>query len=416
MFKFDQLLDKFVKRDLEVGLVPMLLGEPGIGKSSWAQALATSMATKCFTLACNQLADKADLTGARLVPDGEDKNGVTRYKQVFYPHAVIADAIKYASENPRQRPILFLDEINRTTADVTSAALSLPTLRAIGSMKLPDNLTIIIAGNDKGNITSLDEASISRFVLYRTIPDVATFFTVNPNLNPFVAAVLKRNPETIFCKTVDLIAVGQKGKDDDDDDIMATLDEIIDEGDEMRQLTTSRTITAVSDWLNLFSQQEMIEALSITYVEDGTETNALQEGIEGHVGKTRFAALLMGEIVNGISSMQTNVASGQNIGKPQCYDDLKAKGLTTVQELNEFVETMSTNDKSSCLLYALYEKEDNKVIIAALAAETPKLESNDMKTLMLLASNEQIDIENKNAFLNTGTPIAAMLGVVLETA
>ena len=76
MFKFDQTLMNFVRKDLVMGLIPMLLGEPGIGKSSWLIALAELMHTKCFVLACNQLADKADLTGARLFPVA-DANGQT---------------------------------------------------------------------------------------------------------------------------------------------------------------------------------------------------------------------------------------------------------------------------------------------------------------------------------------------------
>ena len=64
--KFDKTLMTCVSANVHDNLVPMLLGEPGIGKSSWVEALATKLKTKCFTLACNQLADKADLTGARL--------------------------------------------------------------------------------------------------------------------------------------------------------------------------------------------------------------------------------------------------------------------------------------------------------------------------------------------------------------
>lgn len=157
--KFNDTLKTVVKTDIKNGLIPMLLGEPGIGKSSWVEDLANDLGTKCFTLAVNQLADKADLTGARLIPVKLD-NGETTYKQFFYPHAVIHDAIDYANKNPNETPILFMDELNRTTPDVTSEALSIPTLRSIGSIKLPDNLRIITAGNDKGNITSLDEASI----------------------------------------------------------------------------------------------------------------------------------------------------------------------------------------------------------------------------------------------------------------
>src|SRR5690606_36536525 len=114
-------------------------------KSSFVEDLAKAMDTKAFVLACNQLADKADLTGGRLVPY-ETAGGETSYKQVFYPHQVIQDAIDYALANPREWPILFLDEINRSTSDVTSAALSLPTLRQIGSISLPKNLRLMIAG------------------------------------------------------------------------------------------------------------------------------------------------------------------------------------------------------------------------------------------------------------------------------
>ena len=196
--KFDNVLMTCVRKDLEKNLIPMLLGEPGIGKSSWLMALADMMHTKCFVLACNQLADKADLTGARLVPVTDEDGNVKSYKQEFYPHAVIHDAIEYANEHPHETPILFMDELNRTTPDVTSEALSIPTLRAIGSVHLPNNLRVVIAGNDKGNVTSLDEASISRFVLYRTQPDVETFISVNPELNPFVRNVLNAHPECIF--------------------------------------------------------------------------------------------------------------------------------------------------------------------------------------------------------------------------
>ena len=66
--KFDNTLMKLVKADLKCGIIPMLLGEPGIGKSSWTIDLCKELHTKVFVLASNQLADKADVTGARLVP------------------------------------------------------------------------------------------------------------------------------------------------------------------------------------------------------------------------------------------------------------------------------------------------------------------------------------------------------------
>ena len=103
MFKFDETLMDFVRRDIEHGSIPMLLGEPGIGKSSWLANLADLLHTKCFTLACNQLADKADLTGARLVPVVDDKGSTTGYKQVF-PTLSSMTPSRTPSRTPGRRP------------------------------------------------------------------------------------------------------------------------------------------------------------------------------------------------------------------------------------------------------------------------------------------------------------------------
>ena len=418
--KFDQTLMNFVRKDIDKNLIPMLLGEPGIGKSSWLENLAELMHTKCFVLACNQLADKADLTGARLVPIYKtilDANGnptgeqeIVDYKQVFYPHAVIHDAIEYAESHPRETPILFLDELNRTTPDVTSEALSIPTLRSIGSKQLPNNLRVVIAGNDKGNVTSLDEASVSRFVLYRVQPDVGTFMAVNAELNPFVKNVLQAHPECIFCKTV---PVSVTGSDTDDDDDNVSIEEILDDGEDMAQITTPRTISAISNWLNAFTNQELMAALASTHVQDGQEISDLQEAIEGHVGKTNFAIFLLNEIANNV--MNTNNQSATvTVGKPQVYDTMKT--CPDMSALNNLITNMSDNDKSGCLLYAMYEKEDNTRYITALAPHVNKLLSNDMKTLMSLASNDQLDSENVHALLSTNSTIAQMLSVILETS
>ena len=218
--KFNSTLTNVVVKIMKTGRVPMLLGEPGIGKSSWTEALAEAMHTKCFTLACNQLADKADLTGARLVPiteekaqpDGSTVTTTVGYKQVFYPHAVVMDAVLYAKKHKRETPILFLDELNRTTSDITSELLSIPTMRKLGDVELPPNLKVLTAGNDKGNITTLDSASISRFFLVHVDPDTSTFLSLDPNLNKFVRSVLEAHPECIFCKEITQIST-----DDDDD-------------------------------------------------------------------------------------------------------------------------------------------------------------------------------------------------------
>ena len=403
---FQDTVEKIINNSKQV---PMLLGEPGIGKSSWIEDLGRKLHTKVFTLACNQLADKADLTGARLVPV-ETPTGETTYEQVFYPHAIIRRAIAYAIENPHETPILFLDELNRTTPDVTSALLSIPTLRTIGNTDLPDNLRVIIAGNDKGNITTLDEASVSRFVLFPVEPDVETFIQVNTQLNPFVKTVLMQHPESLFCKMVQTVT--SQSDDDDDDDGMTSIDEILDDGEDMNQITTPRTITGVSNWLNCYDNAALMTLLQETHNRDGEEVSLLQEIIEGFTGRTNFTKFLMAEIATNLMTVnnQSNVTS---VPKPQCYD--KMKQCPDITALNQFISTMSDHDKSGCLVYALYEKTDNKAYInAILASGITTLESNDMKSLMSLFGSDQLDDANVATFISNNAPLAVTLSSILS--
>lgn len=396
--KFDSILTKFVANDLKTGKVPMLLGEPGIGKSSWTEALAKSMQTQCFTLAVNQLADKADLTGARLVPTGNGNN----YKQVFYPHEVIMDAVEYAANHPRETPILFLDEINRTTTDVTSAALSIPTMRRIGSVKLPSNLVVMVAGNDKGNITSLDEASVSRFVLYRTEPDTQTFLDLHSDLNPFIKSVLTKNPSLIFCKTLNVAS----DTDDEESEMTYSIDDIISDGSDMQQITTPRTLISLSDWLNLFSKDEIMQLLATPAVVNGDNTNLLMEGIIGHTGYTNFALALENEIQTNINITALNTMS-KTPTKPVAYDTLKSQ--SDLAALQSFIDTMSDAEISACLTYGIFEKTSNENILLPLSRKATKLMPDDMKMLMSMVGSETYDKNNWDAVANSGTKIGAIL-------
>ena len=408
--KFNDTLMALVDADIQSGLIPMLLGEPGIGKSSWVEALGQRNCTKVFVLPCNQLADKADLTGGRLVPI----EGTEDYKMVFYPHSVIMDAIKYAEEHPHEFPILFMDELNRTTPDVTSECLSIPTLRAIGNKQLPKNLRVITAGNDKGNITSLDEASISRFVLYHVAPDIDTFLGLDADLNPFVRQVLLDHPETIFCKrvyTATAAAASNNNGNDDDEDETVDIDSIIDDAEEMNQIATPRTISGVSRWLNKFSNEQLMALINDTRLIDGVEVSAMEEALEGHTGKTRFTKLLLQEIATKVSTVN-NQSNAINVTKPQCYDSFKS--CADMNALNQFIANMSQVEKSATLVYALYEHVDNSRYIQALAPSFDMLEGNDARILMRLVTSDMIDDSNKEALLHTSCTLSNTLSIMLN--
>jgi len=407
--KFSSALLDVVAIDLEMNIVPALMGEPGIGKSSFAEDLARRMNTKCFVLPVNQVADKADLTAPRLLPY-KMTNGEEGFKQHFFPHQVIQDAIDYANDNPRETPLLLLDEINRTTADVTSAALSMPTLRRIGSSDLPTNLRLMIAGNNKGNVTTLDEASLSRFSIYNVEPDAATLIEIlGDTLNPWVAKVLTQYPNLVFQKSAPNALVSDGS--DDDDDTTATMADLFDSGDEMRQLTTPRTIDAMSRWLNKVDMGKLQELLQTPTDIEGRSTTLLNEVIEGHIGNTDFATHLVANIADSLANGGNSAPAAYTAPKPSIYDDLK--GAPTASEMIDIINGLTDREKSGSLLYALYEKADNTRLLAELASVTVRLETEHTQDLVKLASTLQLDEGNVEAFLNTGEPIAESMRMIL---
>lgn len=376
---------------LEAGRVPALMGEPGIGKSSFVEDVAKRTNTRCFTLPCNLLADKADLTGARLVLD--EKTGI--WSQKFFPHDTISQAISYAKNNPNEQPILFLDEINRTTSDVTSGTLTLVTLRRIGNEDLPKNLRIIVAGNDKGNVTALDDASISRFAIINVAPDASTLIEIlGDNLHPWVKKVLEEHPETVFVKnTNEQIAVD--GQDDEDDDATVSVFDLFDGTEEIRPFATPRTIDGVSRYLNVLSFDKIVSLMATPSVtRDGRSISYLQEVIEGLTGNTSFTTLLMGIISDELSKGSTGTQNAQRVVKPRIYDKLKEASKTSIDAINQVIATMTDNDASGCFVFAMYEREDNTTIIQALNERLDKLAQNHINELIVLWSSGALYSKN----------------------
>lgn len=422
-FKFNDTLKTLVMHDLANNQIPMLLGEPGIGKSSWVEDLAKEMKTKSFTLACNQLADKSDLTGARLVPT-TDAKGRTDYTQKFYPHVVISKAIKYAEEHPKETPILFLDELNRTTSDVTSEALSIPTMRSIGDRPLPANLRIITAGNDKGNVTSLDTASVSRFVLYQVEPDVATFEKLDQNLNHAILVVLRKHPDYIFAvpQNDDYDAIMKDSDDDDDDDDDRNSEKpllaAITEGDQLNQLTTPRTISGLSNWLNSFTNDELKALLGDIIVDkDNEQSNALREAIIAHTGKTEFSDAVADEILDEVNDPANDANQKANqivVNKPAHYDQLKqAETLDDADQL--ITDVFDSDEVEQALIYALYDKESLENIIKVLVAHAPKtLTKSNTQLLTKLALDGKLNPDNVDACLNASGDIVRYVSPYLS--
>lgn len=409
---FNELLVTTTVKLLDANRVPALMGEPGIGKSSFVEDVARRTNTRCFTLPCNLLADKADLTGARLVLD--EKTGI--WSQKFFPHDTISQAINYAKDNPNEQPILFLDEINRTTSDVTSGTLTLVTLRRIGNEDLPKNLRIIVAGNDKGNITALDDASVSRFAIINVAPDASTLIEVlGKSLHPYVKTVLEKHPETVFVKNTNEQVVADGQDDDDDDNATVSVFDLFDGTEEIRPFATPRTIDGVSQYLNVLSFEEVASLMATpSTTRDGRHVSYLQEVIEGMTGNTSFTTLLMGVISDELSKGNTGNNNAQRVVKPRIYSELKEAAKTSVDAVNQVVATMTDNDASGCFVFAMYEREDNAVIIQALNERLNNLAQNHINDFILLLSSGALYAKNCETVNRLDHGLAKQLNMFIE--
>lgn len=377
-----------IDKILNSNKIPMLVGEPGIGKSSLVENLAQTRNTVVFTLFCNQLADTSDLTGLRLLPYNKvlnDGSTVQSYQQVFYPHKVITDAIDYAEANPSQFPILFLDELNRTTPDVTSALLSIPTARTCGSFTLPNNLKVIIAGNNKGNVTSLDSASISRFVCIPVEADAKTLMKLpNIKLHETIQTVLTNHPKLVYCTE-------QIGDSDD------VIDAMLFEESEMTQFTTPRTIVALSDFLFECTVEELKSYAFEMIPTADKDISILEQIIYGHVGKTQFAVSVLAQIADFVQTKSSNITQ-ETITKPQAYDNLVA--CTNIEQLDAIVANLPVVDLSSCFIFALCEQKNNEYIIIAILKKLNQLTHDESTKLVKHVVNNKVYLPNVEVVTN----------------
>lgn len=408
--------------NLKARQTPALLGEAGIGKSSLIEDLAREFKTKVFTLPVNQLADRADLTGVRMT---QDEHG--NWGQSFFPHTTIMEAISYAERNPNEEPILFLDEFNRASSDITSAILSFQTLRRIGTIDFPDNLRLIVAGNDKGNVTSLDKASITRFAVYRVKPDIDTFLSIQ-ELNPFVERVLTKYPGDLLAPVLmDIIEKDDDDEDDDDDNRFDISSEYLDE-DGFEQATVPRTITATSDWLNSMgmdasgSDDEMIVLKSLLAQTSVDDTNdILRIGLMAQAGNTDFTQHLYEEIrehfyqgVNG--SIKTQKAVLHKFRPKQDFINDLSKAQDT-QDVNALIAGLNDTEKQDAMIWLfetrnVTEVNNNDAVVSAIKELADGISSFDGSHMQglnaILAQSSSANERSMKTFIETNSASANM--------
>ena len=144
---------------LDAGLVPMLSGAPGIGKSDLGRAVMGERGlTLMIDLRASQL-EPTDLVGIPEVVDGQ-----TRWtRPAWFPE-------------PGSKGVLFLDEITDAPRGVEAGLSQLVLDRVVagGAYKLPDGWIIIAAGNrrkDRASAGSMSTALANRLVHFNVEGD-----------------------------------------------------------------------------------------------------------------------------------------------------------------------------------------------------------------------------------------------------
>lgn len=405
--KFNDVLKKTMLAVLKTGRVAYLRGEGGIGKSKFLECFASEFGFSYYHLASNQLAEKADLTAVQYEPHPTKP----RKNPVYYPHKTIQNAIDFAEDNPTEKVLLFLDEINRTSSDVTSALLTLSTEREIGSERIPKNIYLVAAGNDHGNVTQLDTASISRFWVCDVEPDLETFIKVNPNLHPIVKSVLEKNPDLLLCKESGITTKTDDDKNDANQEAYSLEADLLDI-DESRPYTAPRTITACSDWLQEFDNATLQGLMLTPGKMNGVEVTALHEILAGFVGETAFLADLEVALTESFRKITTTPQTISNIQKPAQYDTIHT--MPTVADIENSIINMNDTERDEMLLYCLYTSDDNDIILKALAENMTRISPIVANTLTILRANGRIDDKNLASFYTNDTIITQNLKIIVN--
>lgn len=429
-FTYTQLLP-LVKADILAGNTPMLLGKPGIGKSSFTEALEKTMKTKVFTMPINQMADRADITGARIMKD----ENTGRYKQAFFPHAIIDDAIEYAENNPKELVILFLDEINRASADITSTVLAFITTRMCGTMHFPENIRFVTAGNDKGNVVSLDDASLTRFIIYHVKPDIQTFLSVQENLNPYLADTLSAHPEDLLGQEI------TEGDVEADPDMEGdTIEDFLTDMEVgFRQMTVPRTITYLSNFLNEMGfdksgsteEMQLLQSLiSETTMEDGAQTNLLTSMLISHIGHTTLTMNLANHIIehynntlNAGSSAGNNKQTSIDKYRPKQEFINKLHHADSASEVEDIINNLSNAEKNEAFLWmtsldSRIEVDNNKAFDNALRmlSEESDWDINQMQDfIQILCNEEKFDKNVAETLLNGNGELSKKVNAIITS-
>lgn len=190
MLKSSQLLP-LVSNVLQAGLVPMIAGSPGIGKSDLVRALAKQFNLKVIDHRLST-SDPTDMSGLPAT-QGE--------KATFLPFDLFPTQDAEVPDG-YDGFLLFLDEINSAPQSVQAAAYKLVLDREVGQHRLHDKCACITAGNlqtDGAIVNRLGTAMQSRLVHFEMAADADEWLSwaYSEGVDSRVTAFINYAPEKL---------------------------------------------------------------------------------------------------------------------------------------------------------------------------------------------------------------------------
>lgn len=184
---------------ISAGLVTMLHGSPGIGKSDIVKQVAETYNLKLIDIRLSQC-DPTDISGFPQIQEIKDKDGNTVDKKAAYiPMDVFPlenDSLPLDKDGKEMSGwLLMLDEINQAKQAIQSAAYKLILDRQVGQHNLHKNVAIVCAGNleTDGAITSrVGTALQSRMIHLEIKPDFQGWLSwardngIDPRITSFI--------------------------------------------------------------------------------------------------------------------------------------------------------------------------------------------------------------------------------------
>jgi hypothetical protein len=186
-FDFNSVLP-LINNILNVKLPVMIRGRHGVGKSEVAYMIGRERNLPVVEIRASQLADVGDLVGLPVISESSD---FTK----FCP----AERLWLACNKPT---LLFLDEVDRGTDDITQAFMELTDSRKIAGQHLHPETLIIAAtnggdreGSDQYSVRDFDPAVMDRWVCFDVEPSVQDWmnWAGEGNINKMILEFVSKN-------------------------------------------------------------------------------------------------------------------------------------------------------------------------------------------------------------------------------